>query len=106
MFRTEKFKAVTQVGTSRHMPIKVLMNEGKELRIRFVEENHTSLQLFRSRLSEHKDVEYANYFIKHPELSGGEYEPEFYVRVKKGDPAKLILSVCDGIATDFENIKL
>jgi len=88
------------------MPIKVLMKDGKELRIRFIEESHTSLQLFRSRLSEHKDVEYANYFIKHPDLEGGEYEPEFYVRAKKGDPAKLILDVCNGIASDFEKIKL
>ncbi len=61
------------------MAIKVLLNEGAELRIRITEESHTSLQMFRSRLNDSKDVEYANYFVGHPELD----EPEFYSAAKR-----------------------
>jgi len=44
----------------RLMSIKVLKNEGRELRIRISGESHTTLQVFRSRLNASKDVEYAN----------------------------------------------
>ncbi len=65
------------------MAIKVLLNEGNELRIRLIGENHTALQLFRTRLNGNKDVEYSNYFIGHPGLD----DPELYLRVKKGKNA-------------------
>ena len=54
------------------MSIKVLMNEGRELRLRISGETHTTLQLLRSRLNESPNVEYANFFQKHPDLD----EPE------------------------------
>lgn len=80
------------------MGIKVLLNEGGELRLRITEESHTALQLFRSRLNEHKDVEYSNYFVGHPQLD----EPEFYVRVKKGkDAAKILKTLCGDIAKEY-----
>jgi DNA-directed RNA polymerase subunit L len=50
------------------MPIKVLLNEGRELRLRMEGESHTTLQLFRSRLNGSKDVEYSNYFQNHPDV--------------------------------------
>ena len=56
------------VGGLVNMAIKVLLNEGGELRVRITGESHTALQLFRSRLNDNKDVEYANYFVGHPEL--------------------------------------
>ena len=85
------------------MAIKVLLNEGGELRLRISGENHTSLQLFRSRLNENKDVEYANYFLGHPGLD----EPELYLRVKKGKNAsKVLTSLCTGIAKEIEKTKL
>ncbi len=85
------------------MAIKVLLNEGQELRIRISEESHTALQLFRSRLNESKDVDYANYFIGHPELD----EPEFYLRVKKGkNPSKVLQSLSKDIAKEFEGLTL
>ena len=59
------------------MPVKVLKNEGRELRLRISGESHTTLQLFRSRLNESKDVEYANYFQNHPDLD----EPELYIKI-------------------------
>ena len=54
------------------MPVKVLKNEGRELRIRVLDGNHTALQMFRSRLNDRDDVEYANYFQNHPDLDDPE----------------------------------
>ena len=62
------------------MPIKVLKNEGREFRVRITGESHTTLQMFRSRLNESKDVEYANYFQNHPDLD----DPEIFIRTEKG----------------------
>ena len=85
------------------MAIKVLMNDGGELRLRITEESHTALQLFRARLNESKDVDYSNYFIGHPELD----EPEFYLRVKKGkNAAKVLKSLCSDITSEFEGLSL
>ena len=79
------------------------MNEGGELRIRITGESHTALQLFRSRLNANKDVEYANYFVGHPELD----EPEFYLRCKKGkNPSKILKGLCKDIASEFEGLSL
>ncbi len=99
----ERLKRERRVGGSVTMAIKVLLNEGGELRLRITEESHTALQLFRSRLNESKDVDYSNYFIGHPELD----EPEFYLRVKKGkDPAKVLKTLCSGITAEFEGMAL
>ena len=85
------------------MPIKVLLNEGRELRLRMVGENHTTLQLFRSRLNSSKDVEYANYFLNHPDLD----EPELYLRTVKGKSAeKVFKSLCSVISKDLSKLKL
>ena len=85
------------------MAIKVLMNEGTELRIRVTDESHTALQMFRSRLNESKDVEYANYFVGHPELD----EPEFYLRCKKGkQPGKVLKGLCKDIVSEFDGLGL
>ena len=85
------------------MPIKVLKNEGRELRVRISGESHTTLQVFRARLNNSKDVEYANYFQKHPDLD----EPELYVRCVKGKKAeKVFRDLCTGINKEFSNLKL
>jgi len=98
-----RLKRVGWVGGLVNMAIKVLLNEGGELRIRITEESHTALQLFRSRLNDNKDVEYANYFIGHPELD----QPEFYIRCKKGNnPAKILKGLCKNIAKEFDGLTL
>ena len=59
--------------------------------------------LMRSRLNENKDVEYANYFLGHPDLD----EPELYIRVKKGkDASKVLKALCSKIAKEFGKVKL
>tara|TARA_B100000959_G_scaffold273176_1_gene323416 strand:- start:2256 stop:2513 length:258 start_codon:yes stop_codon:yes gene_type:complete len=85
------------------MPVKVLKNEGRELRLRIIGGTHTTLQMFRSRLNDMEDVEYANYFQKHPDLD----EPELYVRAAKGKKAeKLLRDICSSITKEFASIKL
>ena len=59
-----------------NMPVKVLIHEKNELRLRITGETHTALQILRDRLNNHKSVEYANYFPGHPDLD----PPEFYIR--------------------------
>ena len=87
----------------RPMPVKVLKNEGRELRIRVIDGNHTALQMFRSRLNGRDDVEYANYFQNHPDLD----DPELYVRTVKGKKAdKILKDICSEITKEFSSIKL
>jgi len=85
------------------MPVKVLKNEGRELRLRISGESHTTLQLFRSRLNESKDVEYANYFQNHPDLD----EPELYIRAFEGKSAeKIFKRLSSDISKELSKIKL
>ena len=92
----------SQVAGMITMAIKVLMNEGNELRIRLIGENHTALQLFRTRLNGNKDVEYSNYFIGHPGLD----DPELYLRVKKGkNTVKILQSLSKELVGEFSNLK-
>ena len=85
------------------MAIKVLLQEAQELRLRITGESHTTLQLFRYRLNEHKDVDYANYFIGHPMLD----EPEMYLRTKKGKkPAKVLQTMCTDLTKEMAAFKL
>ncbi|HJM18400.1 MAG TPA: RpoL/Rpb11 RNA polymerase subunit family protein [Candidatus Thalassarchaeaceae archaeon] len=85
------------------MPVKVLKNDGQELRVRIIGGNHTTLQMFRARLNDMAGVEYANYFQNHPDLD----DPELYVRVSKGKKAdKVLKDVCSAISKEFSTIKL
>jgi len=95
-----RFKRNSQFGESIKMPIKVLLREKNELRIRFIGESHTSLQLFRQRCNDHKNVDYANYFPGHPDLD----EPELYLRTKGNTSAeKLLKDLCTDLSKDFSS---
>ena len=105
--RNEVFFTKVQNGAvgrrSDNMAIKVLLNDGEELRIRLIGENHTALQLYRERLNQNKDVEYSNYFVGHPGLD----DPELYLRVKKGkNAAKILETTTQNLTKEFANIKL
>ena len=85
------------------MPVKVLIMEKNELRLRIIGESHTALQMLRERLNGHKNVEYANYFSGHPELD----DPEFYIRIAgKSSVEKLLKEIVDGISKDFTAVSL
>ena len=84
------------------MPVKVLINEKNELRLRVVGETHTALQMLRERLNNHKDIDYANYFTGHPELD----DPEFYIRTSGKKSADAVLKdLVSSISKEF-NINL
>ena len=85
------------------MPVRLLANDGNELKLRIEGEGNSTLQMFRSRLNDHPDVEYANFFTGHPDLD----DPELYLRVKDGKNAsKLISDLCSSIVDDFSNLKI
>ena len=85
------------------MPVKVLARDANELRVRFIGESHTSLQILRERLNSDKGVEYANYFPGHPDLD----EPEFFIRTKgKTDPADVLKKLIGDIQGDFSSLKI
>ena len=63
----QALKRATLVERPSHAS-KSIEEQGRELRIRVLDGNHTALQMFRSRLNDRDDVEYANYFQNHPDL--------------------------------------
>jgi len=98
-----RFKASRPVGELVIMPVKLLLREKNELRLRIIGESHTALQMLRERLNAHKSVEYANYFPGHPELD----DPEFYIRTKgKSASDKVLRDLVAGLADEFEKITL
>ena len=99
----DNFKTSRRHDRPFAMPVKVLIMEKNELRLRIIGESHTALQMLRQRLNGHKNVDYANYFPGHPELD----DPEFYIRIKgKSSSEKLIKEIVDGISKDFSATSL
>tara|TARA_B110000003_G_C16183118_1_gene352200 strand:+ start:247 stop:504 length:258 start_codon:yes stop_codon:yes gene_type:complete len=85
------------------MPVKVLLNEKNELRLRVIGESHTALQMLRERLNNSTKVDYANYFPGHPELD----DPEFYIRTSgKNASDKVLKEIVSGLANEFSSISL
>ncbi len=85
------------------MPVKVLLNEKNELRLRVIGESHTALQMLRERLNNNAKVEYANYFPGHPELD----DPEFYIRTSgKNSSDKVLKEIVSGLAKEFSSLSL
>ena len=85
------------------MPVKLLLREKNELRLRIIGESYTALQMLRERLNNHKNVEYANYFPGHPELD----DPEFYIRTKgKSASDKVLSDLVSDLAGEFASTSL
>ena len=99
----QRFNKEALLADSISMPIKVLLMEGNELKLRFEGESHTSLELFRAKLDSNNSIEYSNFFPGHPELD----DPELYIRTKgKTNPVKLIQDVCKDISDEFLSISI
>jgi DNA-directed RNA polymerase subunit L len=85
------------------MPVKVLLKEKNELRLRVIGESHTALQMLRERLNSSSKIDYANYFPGHPELD----DPEFYIRTTgKNASDKVLRDLVAGLADEFAKITL
>ena len=66
------------------MPVKILKNEGRELRLRISGESHTNFQ-------------------NHPDLD----EPELYIRAFEGKSAeKIFKRLCSDISKELSKLKL
>tara|TARA_Y100000766_G_scaffold206100_1_gene177907 strand:- start:583 stop:921 length:339 start_codon:yes stop_codon:yes gene_type:complete len=86
-----------------NMPVKVLIHEKNELRLRITGESHTALQILRDRLNNHKSVEYANYFPGHPDLD----PPEFYIRTSgKAKPDAVLNEIVNSLSNEFDSLTL
>ena len=90
-----------QNGCKQAPLVRLLANDGKELKLR-IEEKATQLSDVPLPLNDHPDVEYAN-FSQGIDLD----DPELYLRVKDGKNAsKLISDLCSSIVDDFSNLKI
>ena len=91
------------VRQTDNMPVKVLIQEKNELRLRITGESHTALQILRDRLNNHKSVEYANYFPGHPDLD----PPEFYIRTTgKAKPDAVLNEIVKSLSSEFDSLTL
>jgi len=83
------------------MEVKILLNEKNVLEMELKDADQSLAQLIATKLNEDKDVEFASYKMEHPLLSS----PKLYVRTKKGDAAKLVLSKLEEIKKEVADFK-
>ena len=85
------------------MPVKLLLREKNELRLRIIGESHTALQMLRERINNHDKVEYANYFPGHPQLD----DPEFYIRtIGKNNAEKILTDIVKSLSSEYDSLSL
>ncbi|MCS5533125.1 MAG: DNA-directed RNA polymerase subunit L [Candidatus Poseidoniaceae archaeon] len=85
------------------MPVKLLLREKNELKLRVIGESHTALQMLRERINNHDKVEYANYFPGHPQLD----DPEFYIRTTgKNNAEKILKEIINSISNEYDSLNL
>ncbi|MEJ6652992.1 MAG: DNA-directed RNA polymerase subunit L [Euryarchaeota archaeon] len=85
------------------MPVKLLLREKNELRLRIIGESHTALQMLRERINSHDKVEYANYFPGHPQLD----DPEFYIRtIGKNNAEKILTDIVKSLSSKYDSLSL
>jgi len=66
--------------------IKIHSKRKAEIEFELIGEGHAFAKLLMNKLLNTKDVDIAEYLVEHPLLSS----PYFYVKVKKGDPKKIV----------------
>jgi len=83
------------------MAVKILVNEKGTLEMELGEADQSLAQLLAERIGEEKDVEFASYKVEHPTLP----TPRLIVRMKKGDPAKLVLEKLDELKKELAEFR-
>lgn len=78
------------------MEVKILTNEKNVLEMELKGADPSLAQLLAEKLGQEKDVEFASSKVEHPLLG----EPKLYVRMKKGEPAKLVLEKLEEIKNE------
>ncbi|HEC76660.1 MAG TPA: DNA-directed RNA polymerase subunit L [Thermoplasmatales archaeon] len=82
------------------MEIKIKKESKKEIEFEIINEK-TILNPLKQKLLEYEDVEYAEWEVKHPLISN----PEFYVRVKKGDAKEIVKKAIKELKKSIEELQ-
>jgi len=83
------------------MAVHVLVQEKDTVELEFEGIDQSLAQLLSEKLNEDRDVEFAAFKVDHP-LVG---RPRLYLKVKKGDPVKLIESKLEEIRAEVADFK-
>ena len=81
------------------MEVKIKKESDKELEFEVIKEK-TILNPLKQKLLEYDEVEYAEWRVEHPLISN----PEFYVRVKKGNVKKIVKKAINELKEEIENL--
>ena len=83
------------------MDIKILQNEKNVFEAELPDVDQSLAQVIAERLNQNPDVEFASYKLEHPIVA----HPKLYVRTKKGEAAKLVLSTIAEIKDEVSEFK-
>jgi len=81
------------------MEVKIKKESDKELEFEVIKEK-TILNPLKQKLLEYDEVEYAEWRVEHPLISN----PEFYVRVKKGNVKEIVKKAINELKEEIENL--
>jgi len=82
------------------MEIKIIKERNKEIEFEIIGEK-TILNPLKQKLLEYDEVEYAEWTVKHPLVKN----PQFYLKVKKGEARKVIKKAIDDIKKDIVELQ-
>jgi len=82
------------------MEIKIKKENEKEIEFELIGEK-TILNPLKQKLLQYEDVEYAEWRVEHPLISN----PEFYLRVSKGNAKKILKRAIKEIKNDIEELQ-
>ncbi len=82
------------------MEVKIKKESDKELEFEVIEEK-TILNPLKEKLLEFEEVEFAEWKVAHPLVSN----PEFYVRVSKGNVKKVVKKAIEELKKDIEDLQ-
>ncbi|MEM1513302.1 MAG: RpoL/Rpb11 RNA polymerase subunit family protein [Candidatus Thermoplasmatota archaeon] len=82
------------------MEIKIKKDSEKEIEFELIGEK-TILNPLKQKLLQYEEVEYAEWRIEHPLISN----PEFYIRVSKGNAKKILKKAIKEIKEEIEELE-
>ncbi|MBC7080941.1 MAG: hypothetical protein H5T44_01635 [Thermoplasmatales archaeon] len=82
------------------MEIKIKKESEREIEFEIIGEK-TILNPLKQKLLQYEEVEYADWRVEHPLISN----PEFYLRVSKGDAKKILKKAIKEIKKEIEELQ-
>ncbi|MBI5227776.1 hypothetical protein HY988_04275 [Candidatus Micrarchaeota archaeon] len=83
------------------MEVKILVNEKNTLEMELFDIDQSLAQLLAEKLSAEKSVDFAAFKMEHPIVAN----PKIIVKMKKGDPEKLVLEKLEEIKKEVTDFK-